>query len=140
MIVERIKDIVESMVSKPSFVYTTSAGFNLEGDNLDFPVICLFQIVNVTSKIVGQGMYSNYELNLVFVDKTEFDDTDIKNDEVIQAMRILFVEFMAGFTSSGYFGKVGEIKSEAFFSKYDVNTCGVVCSFNVDYLEPEILC
>lgn len=148
-IITIIESIVDDIPSKPNFIHGQKGWQNVESDESAFPAIYLEEPLTSDDTFHQGGLVEeSYPLQMMFLDKTELDQTPEQLRPIVDAMRALRRQFIIRLkTKKNTNGEnivrpelVTNIRTIDVYNVFDVNISGVIVTFNVTPLNSDSVC
>jgi hypothetical protein len=132
-IVNLIKSIAEGLISPPYiFGYGTEKELNALHDDTQYPAIFLVGEI-FSNDDLKQSSYveENYQIKMLFLDKSELENTIEQQESIIQSMRALRQLFLNSLQSNPNIRFIKNIKTTNIHNLWDTNVSGVWLEFQL---------
>lgn len=125
-------ELTDKPQQKVSFIHGLKGWANLEADEKQFPCVVLIEPV-ISNDTFHQGglVESEYELFLLFLDRSELEYMPQQHHQIVDSMRALRRQFILRLKEAkntyneNIFKTINNIKTTDTFNELDVNTSGV---------------
>lgn len=140
MIIEEFESIINAMTNKPFFIHGLKSYANLAADNLDYTdgAVFLYEPLTCIDRVSGAGTQKTWPILMFFAFKHELVDFPV--DVRVQlnkawALSEQFILSLKGYKYAiddrRYIKELNSIKRTETTNEYDVNLCGVICTFDL---------
>lgn len=146
-IITIIEDVVNDLSPKPQFIYGFESWANLKADDKPFPIVILVEPIQSNDTFHQGGLVdSAYPLYMLFLDKTELENTPEQHRVKVDAMRSLRRQFLlrlmdkANSYGEKVFKELTNVVTTDTFNELDANASGVGVRFTVTPLNSDSVC
>lgn len=146
-IITLIESVVNDLTPKPEFIYGFKSWANLKADEKPFPVVILVEPITSDDTFHQGGLVdSSYPIFMLFLDKTELEDTPEQHRVAVDAMRdmrrdfILKLRMIKNANNEHIFKSVANVRTTDTFNELDANASGVGLNFTAVPLNSDSIC
>lgn len=146
-IITVIESVVSDLDPKPEFIYGFKSWANLKADEKKFPMVILVEPISSNDTFHQGGLVdSAYPLYMLFLDKSELENTPeqhrVKVDEMRNLRRQFILRLKAKTNSYGekVFKEITNVVTTDTFNELDANASGVGVRFTATPLNSDSVC
>ncbi len=111
-----------------SFFYGSDHEANMQADDATFPMLHVQTIINSGAELseTTGAARKTWPLFLFFCQKGDIDITTGQQDDIVEQMKEMAIEYVARINKTKQFDHVSKIQFKHLFYKFDMAVCGVL--------------
>ena len=138
---EKIKEIA-ARIEDTDYLFANWAQANVILDNIKRPTILYLLPPAGDFAVKYNRVHDQPQTQIGFLAPTTFDFEGEENDEIIEAMKTIFLDFLRELNKGEYFEPIDatNIHYQVVYDKLDVNLTGIIVTLTLKEVEARSLC